>query len=180
MELAGHRRTSEERSIQAKWRRSPERCWGEHRQSQNSVNVEDHAPQSGASTGSSYSPGSRETQRVRIQAPAPAPVVVNTPPVVNVPLVAAVIQAPVVVQTLVVENQDQVESPMEVEDEDSILERLFFKRYGRALPEKEKEKDKVDNIKFVIDLTDEKDEMEVAAPGSCWMCWMLDSEMLSH
>jgi hypothetical protein len=55
---------------------------------------------------------------------------------------------------------------MEVEDEDSILERLFFKKYGRALPEKEKEKEKeneVDHIKFVIDLTDEKDEeMEVA------------------
>jgi hypothetical protein len=51
---------------------------------------------------------------------------------------------------------------MEVEDEDSILERLFFKKYGRALPEPEKEKENdVDNIKFVIDLTDE-DEMEVA------------------
>jgi hypothetical protein len=54
---------------------------------------------------------------------------------------------------------------MEVEDEDTILERLFFKKYGRALPEKEKEKENdVDNIKFVIDLTDEADEMEVAAP----------------
>jgi cell division septation protein DedD len=53
---------------------------------------------------------------------------------------------------------------MEVEDEDSILERLFFKKYGRALPEKEKEKDDVDQIKFVIDLTDESDEMEVATP----------------
>jgi hypothetical protein len=55
---------------------------------------------------------------------------------------------------------------MEVEDEDAILERLFFKRFGRALPEeKEKEKENdVDNINFVIDLTDEKDEdeMEVA------------------
>jgi type IV secretory pathway VirB10-like protein len=53
---------------------------------------------------------------------------------------------------------------MEVEDEDTILERLFFKKYGRALPEKEKEKEKdeVDNIKFVIDLTDESDKMEVA------------------
>jgi hypothetical protein len=51
---------------------------------------------------------------------------------------------------------------MEVEDEDKILERLFFKKYGRALPD-ETEKDDVDNIKFVIDLTDEKDEeMEVA------------------
>jgi hypothetical protein len=53
---------------------------------------------------------------------------------------------------------------MEVEDEDSILKRLFFKKYGRALPEKEKEKDDVDQIKFVIDLTDESDEMEVATP----------------
>jgi hypothetical protein len=54
---------------------------------------------------------------------------------------------------------------MEVEDEDSILERLFFKKYGRALPEKEKEKENVvDNIKFVIDLTDDTDEMEVATP----------------
>ncbi len=49
---------------------------------------------------------------------------------------------------------------MEIEDEDAMLERLFFKKYGRTLPEKEKEND-VDNIKFVIDLTDE-DEMEVA------------------
>jgi hypothetical protein len=55
---------------------------------------------------------------------------------------------------------------MEVEDEDALLQRLFFKRFGRALPEeKEKEKEKendVDNIKFVIDLTDDTDEMEVA------------------
>jgi hypothetical protein len=99
-------------------------------------------------------------QRVRILAPVqdPAPVV-NVPPVVNAPLVAEVVNAPAVV------SQDQVETPMEVEDEDSILERLFFKKYGRALPEREKEKeDEVDQIKFVIDLTDESDEMEVAAP----------------
>jgi hypothetical protein len=51
---------------------------------------------------------------------------------------------------------------MEVEDEDAVLQRLFFKKYGCALPEPEKEKD-VD-INFVIDLTDESDEMEVAAP----------------
>jgi hypothetical protein len=55
---------------------------------------------------------------------------------------------------------------MEVEDEDAVLQRLFFKKFGRALPEPEKEKEKekeneVDNINFVIDLTDE-DEMEVA------------------
>jgi hypothetical protein len=53
---------------------------------------------------------------------------------------------------------------MEVEDEDAMLERLFFKKYGRALPEKEKESD-VDKINFVIDLTDE-DEMEVATSDS--------------
>jgi hypothetical protein len=49
-------------------------------------------------------------------------------------------------------------------DEDELLAKLFFKKYGRALPEQEKEKESdVDNIKFVIDLTDEKDEeMEVA------------------
>jgi hypothetical protein len=102
--------------------------------------------------------------RARVQAPVPdtAPVVVNAPPVVGAPLVAEVVNAPVVVQHVAVIDQGQVESPMEVEDEDSILERLFFKKYGRALPEPEKEKDEVD-INFVIDLTDEKDEeMEVA------------------
>jgi hypothetical protein len=45
-------------------------------------------------------------------------------------------------------------------DEDEILAKLFFKKYGRELPEKEKE-DEVD-INFVIDLTDGPDEMEVA------------------
>jgi hypothetical protein len=65
----------------------------------------------------------------------------------------------------VVVNQGQVETPMEVEDEDALLQRLFFKRYGRALPETEteteKEKDnEVDQIKFVIDLTDDTEEME--------------------
>jgi hypothetical protein len=55
---------------------------------------------------------------------------------------------------------------MEVEeDEDALLARLFFKRFGRALPEKEKEKDDVDLNMDLIDLTDEQDEeMEVAAP----------------
>jgi hypothetical protein len=94
-------------------------------------------------------------QRTRVQAPVqdPAPVVVNEQPlVVNAPLVADVVNAPV------------VEIPMEVEDEDAVLQRLFFKKFGRALPEPEKEKEKeneVDKINFVIDLTDE-DEMEVA------------------
>jgi hypothetical protein len=107
-------------------------------------------------------------QRTRVQAPVqdPAPVAVNTPPVINAPLVVDVVNAPVVVQHVAVVDQAQVETPMEVEDEDALLQRLFFKRFGRALPEeKEKEKeDEVDKIKFVIDLTDESDEMEVAAP----------------
>jgi hypothetical protein len=119
-----------------------------------------------------------KVQRTRVQAPVsdPAPVVVNEPPVVGAPLVAAVVNAPAGVQQLVGQVQDlviqhvvvdqaQVETPMEVEDEDAVLQRLFFKKYGRALPEQEKEKESdVDNIKFVIDLTDEKDEdeMEVA------------------
>ncbi len=94
-------------------------------------------------------------QRVRVQAPVqdPAPVV-NAPPVVNVQQVAAVVNAPAVV------NQDQVETPMKVEDEDALLQRLFFKRFGRALPEKEKEKDDVDLNMDLIDLTEETDEME--------------------
>ncbi len=102
-------------------------------------------------------------QQTRVQ----APVVVNMPSVVGAPLVAivngpAVINAPVVVQHVAVVDQEQVETPMET-DEDELLAKLFFKKYGRALPEKEKEND-VDNIKFIIDLTDESDEMEVAAP----------------
>jgi hypothetical protein len=107
-----------------------------------------------------------KVQRTRVQAPVPdpAPVVVHEPPVVDTTLVAAVTNAPVVVHHVAVTDQDQVETPMEVEDEDSILERLFFKKYGRALPEKEKEKDAIDQINFVIDLTDETDEMEVATP----------------
>ncbi len=125
-------------------------------------------------------PAVAKPQRVRIQAPVqdqvPAPVVVNAPPAVDATLVAAVTQAPAGVQQLVGQVQDLViqhvavqnvvpETPMEVEDEDAILERLFFKRFGRALPEKEKEKDDVDNIDMnLIDLTDETDEMEVADP----------------
>jgi hypothetical protein len=108
-------------------------------------------------------PAVAKTQRVRVQAPVSAPVVVNAPPAVDAPLVAAVVNSPVVTQHVAVQNVvPEVSIAMEVEDEDTILERLFFKKYGRALPEKEKEKDEVDNIKFVIDLTDESDEMEVA------------------
>jgi hypothetical protein len=122
-----------------------------------------------------------KVQRTRVQAPVSdqAPVVVNGPPAVGAPLVAvvnapAVAQAPagvqqlagqvqdLVIQHVAVQNVPEISTAMEVEDEDTILERLFFKKYGRALPEKEKEKENdVDNIKFVIDLTDE-DEMEVA------------------
>jgi hypothetical protein len=137
-------------------------------------------------------PAPAKVQRTRVQAPVPdpAPVVVNTPPVVGAPLVAvvnspavvnalAIVNAPsgvqhlvgqvqdLIIQHVAVVSQDQVESPMEVEDEDALLQRLFFKRFGRALPkadEEEKEKEKesdVDKINFVIDLTEE-DEMEVA------------------
>ena len=114
-------------------------------------------------------PAPAKVQRTRVQAPVqdevPAPVVVNMPSVVNATLVAAVVNAPVVVQHVAVVGQDQVETPMEVEDEDALLQRLFFKKYGRALPETEKEKENdVDKINFVIDLTDETDEMEVATP----------------
>jgi hypothetical protein len=45
-------------------------------------------------------------------------------------------------------------------DEDELLAKLFFKKYGRALPEKEKEKDAVDQINFVIDLTEDTEEMQ--------------------
>jgi len=49
-------------------------------------------------------------------------------------------------------------------EEDELLAKLFFKKYGRALPvETEKEKDAVDQINMdLIDLTEDKDEMEVA------------------
>jgi lysophospholipase L1-like esterase len=107
---------------------------------------------------------------VPVQAPVPAPTVVSAPPVVSAPLVAvnapvgvqapAGVQAPVIVQHVVVVGQDQVES-MET-DEDEILAKLFFKKYGRELPEKEKEKEDEVDINFVIDLTDGPDEMEVS------------------
>jgi hypothetical protein len=111
-------------------------------------------------------PAVANRQRVRVQAPVSAPVVVNAPPAVDAPLVAAtVVNAPVVVQPVVVVEQDQVETPMEV-DEDELLAKLFFKKYGPALPETEKEKEKdrdeVDQINMnLIDLTNEEDEMEV-------------------
>jgi hypothetical protein len=113
-------------------------------------------------------PAVAKRQRPRVQAPVPdqTPVAANMPPVVGAPLVAAVTQAPAGVQEVVGQVQNvvpEISTAMEVEDEDAMLERLFFKKYGRALPEKEKENE-VDNIKFVIDLTDDTDEMEVATP----------------
>jgi hypothetical protein len=47
---------------------------------------------------------------------------------------------------------------MEVENEDEILQRLFFKKFGRALPEK-KSVD-IDPDKNLIDKTKEHDEMD--------------------
>jgi hypothetical protein len=110
-------------------------------------------------------PAPAKPQRTRVQAPVSAPVVVNEPPVVDATLVAAVINAPVIVQHVSVQNVvPEVSTAMEVEeDEEALLQRLFFKQFGRALPI-EKEKDEVDQIKFVIDLTEESDKMEVAAP----------------
>jgi hypothetical protein len=106
------------------------------------------------------------------------PVVVQTP-VVQTPLIAqvqapvvvqpAVVQTPVVVQPLVVVQlvavPDQIESLMEVEDEDTILQRLFFKKFRCALPEV-RVRSKVDEINMnLIDLTNDDDEMEVATPA---------------
>jgi hypothetical protein len=106
-----------------------------------------------------------------VQAPVPAPVVINAPPAVNVPLVANVVQAPAGVQQLVGQVQDlviqhvavvQPSIAMEVEEnENEIFKRLFLKRFGRALPEPERSD--VDDINMdLIDLTKEDDEMEVA------------------
>jgi hypothetical protein len=144
------------------------------------VPVQAQAPAQVQTTPAPVQTPSAKPQRTRVQAPVqdevPAPVVVNAPPVVGAPLVAAVVNAPAGVQQLVGQVQDLVlqhvavqnvvpEIPME-EDDDAVLQRLFFKKFGRALPEPEKEKD-VD-INFVIDLTDEKDEdeMEVATSES--------------
>ena len=113
-----------------------------------------------------------------VQAPVPAPVVVNTTPAVNVPLAAAVVNAPAVVQApagvqqlvgqvqdLVIQNVAivQPQIAMEVEDDNEILKRLFLQRFGRALPEPEKnEVDDMVNNMDLIDLTKDEDEMEVA------------------
>jgi hypothetical protein len=104
-------------------------------------------------------------------APVPAPVVANAPPAVNVPLVAAVVQAPAGVQQLVGQLQDLVvqhvaivQPPvaMEVEGDNEILKRLFLQRFGRELPEPERnEVDDMVNNMDLIDLTKDEDEMEV-------------------
>ena len=47
---------------------------------------------------------------------------------------------------------------MEVEDEAKLLQRLFFKKFGRELPEKKS--DDVDIEMDLKDLTKEQDKME--------------------
>jgi hypothetical protein len=56
---------------------------------------------------------------------------------------------------------------MEVEGENEIFKRLFLKRFGRELPEQERnEVDEIVGNMDLIDLTkeDDEDEMEVATP----------------
>jgi hypothetical protein len=100
--------------------------------------------------------------QVPVQAPVQAPVVANAPPAVNVPLVAAVVQAPAGVQQLVGQLQDLVVQHVAVvEDDNETLKRLFLKKFGRELPETER--NEVDDIDMnLIDLTKDEDEMEVA------------------
>jgi hypothetical protein len=105
-------------------------------------------------------------------APVQAPVAV--PVVVHAPLVAAGVQQLVgQIQDLVVQNVTIVQPPpvvMEVEENDNdILKRLFLQRFGRALPEQERERNEVDEIvgnMDLIDLTNDEDEMEVATPNA--------------
>ena len=47
---------------------------------------------------------------------------------------------------------------MEVEDEYKLLQRLFFKKYGRALPKKKS--DKVDLGMDLNDLNEEQDKLD--------------------
>jgi hypothetical protein len=98
---------------------------------------------------------------LNIMLPAPVPVQApavqaptGQPPVATQLLVAVVVQHVAVVQ-------DQVESPMEIEDEDTILQKLFFKKFGCALPEMPPKRSEVDDINMdLIDLTGEPDEMD--------------------
>jgi hypothetical protein len=104
---------------------------------------------------------------VQSHIPVQAPVAV--PVVVNVPLVAAGVQQLVgQIQDLVVQNVTIVQPPvaMEVEGDNEILKRLFLQRFGRELPEPERnEVDDIVGNMDLIDLTNEdedEDEMEVA------------------
>jgi hypothetical protein len=95
----------------------------------------------------------------KVQALVQAPTANQAPEVAQAPPV----QPPVVVQPLVFQHvavvQDQVESPIEV-DEDEILRKLFLKKFGCALPEVPKKSD-VDELDMdLIDLTEGPDEME--------------------
>ena len=110
--------------------------------------------------------------QAQIQAPVAVPVVVNPPPAVNVPLVAAGVQQLVgQVQDLIIQHVAVVQPSIEMEveeNENEIFKRLFLKRFGRELPEQERNEvdDMVDNMDL-IDLTKEDDdEMEVAAPAA--------------
>ncbi len=102
--------------------------------------------------------------QAQVQAPVQAPVAV--PVVVNVPLVAAGVQQLVgQLQDLVVQQVAIIQPPvaMEVEGDNEILKRLFLQRFGRALPEPERnEVDDMVNNMDLIDLTKDEDEMEVA------------------
>ena len=98
--------------------------------------------------------------QTQVQAPVQAPVAVP----VNVPLVAAGVQQLVgQIQDLVVQQVAIVQPPvaMEVEGDNEILKRLFLQKFGRELPEPER--NEVDDINMdLIDLTKDEDEMEVA------------------
>jgi hypothetical protein len=51
---------------------------------------------------------------------------------------------------------------MEVEDEDEILQRLFFKKFGCAFPEVRVRSDMDDIDMNLIDLTKDDEEMETS------------------
>jgi hypothetical protein len=97
-----------------------------------------------------------------VQVPVQDPVAV--PVVVSVPLVVAGVQQLVgQLQDLVVQQVAIVQPPvaMEVEGDNEILKRLFLQKFGRELPEPER--NEVDDINMdLIDLTKDEDEMEVA------------------
>ena len=98
-----------------------------------------------------------------VQAHIPVQAPVAVPVVVNVPLVAAGVQQLVgQVQDLVIQHVAITPVAMEVEDDNEILKRLFLKKFGSELPEKERnEVDEIVGNMDLIDLTEE-DEMEVA------------------